>query len=110
MADIAIGRLCPRCGTLTAISGTFSDPTLHGVCASCGYTVSATAFGGERAHAIVAAGIAKTAKGEVAPPVPSIVPVVGAMPAPVASVTPAPNAPAPASAVKRGNEKSHEAA
>lgn len=111
MADIAIGRPCPRCGTLTAISGAFSEPMLHGTCASCGYMVSATAFGGERAHAIRAAGIPSTSQGAPAPVVPSFVPVVGMTPLPAAAVvaTASANAPAPVSA-KRGNEKSNEAA
>lgn len=109
MADIAIGRPCPRCGTLTAISGTFTDSMLHGTCASCGGMVSAAAFGGERQHAIRAAGIPATSKGEPAP-IFSAVPIAAAAPLPAAVATPAPFAPPPVAAVKRGNEKNNEAA
>ncbi len=113
MADIAIGRPCPRCGTLTAVSGAFSDPILHGVCASCGTTVSAAAFGGERAHAVRAAGIPVTSQGEPAPAVPTIAPIPAApIPAapfaqsqPVATGVPA----TAASAKNRGGEKNEAA-
>jgi len=119
VADIAIGRPCPRCNTLTAISGGFEDPILHGVCASCGGVVSAAAFGGERFHAVRAAGIPLTAQGLPAPVIPSMVAPAPAAPVhvapiaqpqPIAAVTPAPIAPAPVATSKhRGGEKNEAA-
>ena len=56
MADLAVGRNCPSCGTFTACAGSFNDPELVGKCACCGANVIAAAHGGERAHAVRAAG------------------------------------------------------
>ena len=63
MADLAVGRNCPSCGTFTACAGSFGDPQLVGKCACCGANVIAAAHGGERAHAVRAAGAPVASQG-----------------------------------------------
>jgi hypothetical protein len=40
MADQAIGRTCPNCGTLTACSGAWTDQFLTGTCVVDGTVIS----------------------------------------------------------------------
>jgi hypothetical protein len=39
MADVAVGRNCPGCGTLTAVPGSFHDKELTTTCAVCGTSI-----------------------------------------------------------------------
>jgi hypothetical protein len=78
MADLAVGRSCPSCGTFTACAGSFNDPQLVGKCACCGANVIAAAHGGERAHAVRAAGAPIASQGGPEAPAPVVAPVAEA--------------------------------
>ena len=83
MADVAQGKACPNCGTLTACTGDFDSETLNGPCPCCGASVSMP-------HIIVT----KQAVGEHPVAAPTFVQVKSANPqAPAQEIVPE-NAPA----------------